>query len=198
MSELQETANASKSTVAKVGDYVLATKYRDGDPCDHFCVGFVSGYTENGRYLIVDNDGVNQRANGFRRAERITDDEGQRLVEMIPDISDNDGPSVWWHLNNIRGKDFKENLKEKIHADECSNEDADYYTIVDRIKEEIDSFLTGCLQDPKRLYLGRIEWEQLKQFASSITAYDYESNTGPEYYGLKIFIVSKDNHLFVA
>ena len=23
------------------GDYVLATKYADGDPRDHFCVGFL-------------------------------------------------------------------------------------------------------------------------------------------------------------
>lgn len=87
-----------------VGDYVLATKYDDGDPCDHFYVGFVSGYTWHKRYLIVDNDGNNQRGNGFRRAERITTDEGRQLVLMMPNIGDIHGPSVWWHLAKIRGE----------------------------------------------------------------------------------------------
>ena len=72
----------------QVGDYVLATKYDDGDPCDHFFVGFVSGFTHHNRYLCVDNDGKKQRANGFRRAEVITADEGRQLVEMMPDIGD--------------------------------------------------------------------------------------------------------------
>ena len=88
---------------AEVGDYVLATKYSDGDPCDHFCVGFVSGYTRHHRYLIVDNEGNNQRANGFRRVERMTDGEGRQLVALMPFIGYRCGPSVWWHLSNIRG-----------------------------------------------------------------------------------------------
>jgi hypothetical protein len=87
---------------ANIGDYVLATKYDDGDPCDHFCVGFVSEIMRNGRYMIVDNDGNNQRFNGFRRAEKITDDEGRRLVEMMPEIGDTPGPSLWRHLDLIR------------------------------------------------------------------------------------------------
>ena len=89
----------------EIGAYVLATKYDDGDPCDHFYVGFVSGYTHHGRYLIVDSDGQNQRANGFRRAETISDDEGRQLVALMPSIGDKQGPSVWWHLNSIRKLD---------------------------------------------------------------------------------------------
>jgi hypothetical protein len=87
-----------------VGDYVLATKYDEGDPCDHFVVGFVSGYTDHTppRYMIVDNEGHNQRCNGFRRAERITETEGRMLVEIFPQIGDKIGPSVWWHLSKIR------------------------------------------------------------------------------------------------
>lgn len=88
---------------AEVGDYVLATKYGDGDPCDHFYVGFVSGYTWHHRYMIVDNDGNNQRGNGFRRVEKLTADEGRQLVELMPSIGDKRGPSVWWHLSEIRG-----------------------------------------------------------------------------------------------
>jgi hypothetical protein len=85
-----------------IGAYVLATKYDDGDPCDHFFVGFVAGHTWHGRYLIADNNGRSQRPSGFRRAERITPDEGAALVAMMPDIGDRDGPSLWWHLDRIR------------------------------------------------------------------------------------------------
>jgi len=92
------------SNSPQIGDYVLATKYEDGDPCDHFFVGFVSGFTAHGRFLIADSEGRNQRANGFRRAEVITTEEGRRLVEMIPEIGDTPGPSLWWHLDNIRDK----------------------------------------------------------------------------------------------
>jgi hypothetical protein len=92
-----------KRELVPVGEYVLATKYDDGDPCDHFFIGFVSGYTHHGRYLIVDNDGRNQRHNGFRRAEPITAEEGAALVAMIPEIANKRGPSLWWHLDRIRG-----------------------------------------------------------------------------------------------
>ena len=92
----------SEHNLLPVGAYVLATKYNDGHAADHFFVGFVSGYTQDGRYLIVDGEGQNQRHNGFRRAERITPDEGAALVAMMPDISDKDGPSLWCHLDRIR------------------------------------------------------------------------------------------------
>lgn len=88
---------------ANVGDYVLATKYGDGDPYDHFYVGFVSGYTRHGRYLIMNNEGATQRLNGFCRVEKITADEGRKMVERMPEIVDKPGVSVWWHLADIRG-----------------------------------------------------------------------------------------------
>jgi hypothetical protein len=102
MSDENERSAAMRGSPLAVGEYVLATKYDDGDPCDHFFVGFVSGYTHHGRYLVVDNDGRSQRANGFRRAERITAEEGSALVAMFPDIGDKPGPSLWWHLDRIR------------------------------------------------------------------------------------------------
>jgi hypothetical protein len=52
--------------------------------------------------LVVDNGGKNQRANGFRRAERITVVEGEKLCELMPKIGDSPGPSLWWHLGNLR------------------------------------------------------------------------------------------------
>jgi hypothetical protein len=94
----------STETKIEVGDYVLATKYNDGDPCDHFCIGFVSSFTWHDRYIIVDNEGRNQRHNGFRRAEKITEEEGRQLVEMMPEIGDVPGPLLWSQLEMLRGK----------------------------------------------------------------------------------------------
>jgi hypothetical protein len=98
-----------KKTNPSIGDYVLATKWSDGDPCDHFCIGFVSGITEHGRFLVVDNEGINQRGNGFRRAESIDPEEGRQLVDLMPSTADKRGRSVWWHLGIIRGEAFPEN-----------------------------------------------------------------------------------------
>lgn len=88
----------------EVGDYVLATKWDDGSPCDHFCVGFLSGYTWHNRYDIVDNNGKLFRGNGFRRAERITAEEGNALLRIFPEIANKPGRSLWWHLDTLRGK----------------------------------------------------------------------------------------------
>jgi hypothetical protein len=82
--------------------YVLATKYSDGDPRDHFCVGFIESYLPNGRYIVVDNYGESYRASGFRRAEKITKEEGDALVAIFNDISDQHGPSLWSHLLRIK------------------------------------------------------------------------------------------------
>ena len=89
------------------GDYVLATKYDDGDPCDQFCVGSyrkpLTQYTNGVRHDIVDSDGNSFRGSGFRRAEVITQEEGSALVALFPEISDKPGRSLWWHLDTIRG-----------------------------------------------------------------------------------------------
>ncbi len=105
MSHNKPSATDCKKDI-NVGDYVLATKYSDGDPCDPFAVGFVSEVTDKGRYIVVDNLGVSFRGNGFRRAERISQQEGHVLVELIPRISNvRGGPSLWWHLSSIKGED---------------------------------------------------------------------------------------------
>ena len=70
----------------KKGDYVLATKYSDGDPGDQWCVGFYDRLDYGDRHFIVNNDGKQFRANGFRRVQKIRDAEGHWLIEHIPDI----------------------------------------------------------------------------------------------------------------
>ena len=66
------------------GDYVLATKYSDGDPGDHWCVGFFDSMLpkiSEDRYMVTDNDGKQFRGNGFRRCQSITHEQGRFLVE---------------------------------------------------------------------------------------------------------------------
>ena len=98
----------------KKGDYVLATKYRDGDSHDHFAVGFFDGMLIDnngkitGRYLVVDEDGVKFRAGGFRRCEKISKDIGNLLVLGIP-LVEQGCASVWyWRYH-------PQQLKELIH-----------------------------------------------------------------------------------
>ena len=84
------------------GDYVLATKYRDGDPGDHFCVGFYDRTYEHGgtdRHLVVDTSGNQFRANGFRRIARIGPRRGSWIVRHLKHITRmQDRFSVWhWY-----------------------------------------------------------------------------------------------------
>lgn len=100
------------------GDYVLATKYSDGDPGDQYAVGFFDGMLSKvggDRYLVVNGDGKNFRGNGFRRCEPINDAEGRWLIARFPDfkpmwVEENDdgtdsrmcGKSVWDWLAEYR------------------------------------------------------------------------------------------------
>lgn len=87
---------------AQVGDYVLATKYHDGDTGDHYCVGFLSKI-DGDRFHVVDNSRKSFRANGFRRVERITGLEGYYLVnEIFPNLLPDGDLSIWEHLELIR------------------------------------------------------------------------------------------------
>lgn len=79
------------------GDYVLATKYSDGDPQDHWCVGFYSHMLREDRYIIVDNRDIPFRANGFRRAKRISQERGKWLLDRVSEI-EMSGRSVWGWL----------------------------------------------------------------------------------------------------
>ena len=94
------------------GDYVLATKYNDGDPGDHWVVGFYDGLTDHQepRHHVVDGNGQRFRHNGFRRCEVITEEEGAFILEnkdnFVPLYWDDNkvlvGKSIWDWLDNIR------------------------------------------------------------------------------------------------
>ncbi len=94
----------------KKGDYVLATKYEDGCSKDHFCIGFFNGMLidkygkETERYMIVDSNNKNFRANGFRRIGKISTEIGKILVDNI-DIIEQASCSVWYwryHPNKLK------------------------------------------------------------------------------------------------
>ena len=72
------------SVMPAVGDYVLATKYSDGDPGDSWALGFYAGqmpeYTPP-RHDVVDSDGKRFRGNGYRRVACIRRDVGQWLLD---------------------------------------------------------------------------------------------------------------------
>ena len=74
--------------------YVLATKWSDGAPMDHWVVGwFIS--KEGDRYMVVDNKGRLMRSGGFRRAQRISREVGDFLIWRKEKI-EMSGRSLWW------------------------------------------------------------------------------------------------------
>ena len=71
------------------GDYVLATKYYDGDPGDDWAIGFYDGVLPipgGERHLVVDNDGRQFRGNGFRRVEKISHARGAFIIDHQTEI----------------------------------------------------------------------------------------------------------------
>ena len=91
-----------KPKTFKQGDYVVATKYHDGDPGDQFCIGFYDRSFEHAggtRHLVVNSNGAQFRHNGFRRVERVSHRRGAWLVNNIALIERlKDRFSVWhWY-----------------------------------------------------------------------------------------------------
>lgn len=87
------------------GDYVLATKYKDGDPKDHFCVGFFESMTWHNRYNIINSNGEFFRGNGFRRAQKITQEVGKMIVDNIQ-VIEQSNVSVWDWLEKFKNRDI--------------------------------------------------------------------------------------------
>lgn len=96
----REIAKAATPGEMKNGDYVLATKYSDGDPKDPFAIGFFDGMLGD-RYLVVDNNDKQFRASGFRRIDKISKYVGEILIRNIGLIENGDA-SVWFWRRNIK------------------------------------------------------------------------------------------------
>lgn len=85
----------------KKGGYVLATKWRDGDPQDHWCVGFYDR-EEEGRHYIVDAVGGQMRANGFRRVAKVSKARGAWLLSHGRSF-EGSGRSMWYWVRAAMG-----------------------------------------------------------------------------------------------
>lgn len=70
---------ADVGTSVVKGDYVLATKFSDGDPGDAWAVGFYDR-RDGDRHYVVDGDGQQIRGNGYRRVGLITHEFGAWLL----------------------------------------------------------------------------------------------------------------------
>ena len=94
----------------KIGDYVCATKYSDGDPRDQFCIGSYNGITaphyDPPRHDIVDGSGNLFRGNGFRRVRRIRPDVGKKLVDNLK-IIEGGSRSLWSWVRQFEREKIK-------------------------------------------------------------------------------------------
>ena len=87
----------------RIGSYVLATKYSDGDPYDAWAVGFYQGEFKAGsetRHNIVDSNCNQFRHNGFRRVQHITHKEGDLILGNKFKLKNYQ--SVWHYLRELR------------------------------------------------------------------------------------------------
>jgi hypothetical protein len=99
----------------KAGDFVLATKYSDGDPKDQWSVGIYS-YSENGRLFVVDDNRQSLRCNGFRRAKKISQERGRFLLEFKEHIEKFDRSLWWWVRCSMKKAGL--NLQAKVEKNE--------------------------------------------------------------------------------
>lgn len=90
----------------KVGDYVLATKYKDGDPGDAWGVGFYhSSFDHFGeqRHLIIDSAGKQIRHGGFRRVGHITAEYGTWVLSVSKHLEGSPPGTVnLWGMMGVR------------------------------------------------------------------------------------------------
>lgn len=96
------TPRAKGTPELKDGDYVVATKWSNGDPGDQYAIGFFAGMLGD-RYLVRDADGKLFRANGFRRIKKISHARGVWLVKHMPEI-DGNYRSVWYWVRKSMKK----------------------------------------------------------------------------------------------
>jgi hypothetical protein len=89
----------------EIGDYVLATKYGDGDPGDMWALGFYDGVRDpQGRHYVKDSAGNQIRGNGFRRVGRIREDVGRWLLKDAAKVLERSPPgtvNLWTMLTPL-------------------------------------------------------------------------------------------------
>jgi hypothetical protein len=88
MTQQQPQSNTPMPNVINpsIGDYVLATKWQDGNSKDHWHVGYFSK-EDQGRYFVNDSNGKCVRPSGFRKCQKIHPAIGAYLIENSDAIS---------------------------------------------------------------------------------------------------------------
>jgi hypothetical protein len=66
------------------------------------------------------------------------------------------------------------------------------------IRELMNNFIQRNGKDPERLYIGEVEWRQLKKTVQPYLIKVCPKNKEPEIYNMKIYIVNTFSHLFVV
>lgn len=89
------------------GDYVLATKYHDGNGKDQWCVGFFFE-EKDGRYYVVDGNGSQFRSNGFGRCEKINQEIGDYILQHGQEI-ESAAVRLWGLVRKIKRGVIKTN-----------------------------------------------------------------------------------------
>jgi hypothetical protein len=96
----KEYYTARHATDLAKGDYVLATKWGDGDPQDPWYVGFYDGFNDEWqRHFVVDADGKSARPGGFRRVKRINGKRGAWLLNHRDEIEQS-SKSLWYWVRH--------------------------------------------------------------------------------------------------
>lgn len=80
----------------KIGDYVLATKYADGDPGDPWALGIYAGTNvmADTRHMVNNSDGFTIRPNGYRKCHPIRKDVGRWLLTVAADQLEKSPPGT--------------------------------------------------------------------------------------------------------
>ena len=81
------------SKIIKVGDYVLATRWSDGDSQDPWCVGFYAGVSETGSHVVSYGDGLSRT---FRKVKKISKARGDFIIKNKPAIERMNKSLLWW------------------------------------------------------------------------------------------------------
>ena len=101
-----------------IGDYCLATKYDDGEGWDGWAVGFYVGEIFPGRHQVSDKDGKTWRANGFRRCEPITREQGDFLIAS-KDWIEQVGFKLWDYIHPPKVRDHRAGPSDQGRAEQA-------------------------------------------------------------------------------